>query len=73
VLIVEGSGTLPHEGLLLTTIYATVGLSVLLHGLTAAPLARRYGSWYSARPATGVQAESAHEVRWRTHLSSAAR
>jgi len=72
VLIVEGSGTLPHEGVLLTTIYATVGLSVLLHGLTAAPLARRYGSWYSARPATGVQAESAHEIRWRTHLASSA-
>jgi NhaP-type Na+/H+ or K+/H+ antiporter len=73
VLIVEESGTLPHEGLLLTTIYATVGLSILLHGLTAAPLARRYGAWYSARPAAGIQAESAHEVRWRTHLPSSAR
>jgi NhaP-type Na+/H+ or K+/H+ antiporter len=74
VLIVEESGTLPHESLLLTTIYATVGLSVLLHGLSAAPLARRYGTWYSARPAAGIQAaESAHEVRWRTHLVPPAR
>lgn len=69
VLIVEESGTLPHESLLLTTIYATVGLSVLLHGLTAAPLARRYARWYSARPASGVQSESVHEVRWRTHVA----
>jgi len=23
---------------------------VLLHGLSAAPLARRYGAWYSAHP-----------------------
>jgi NhaP-type Na+/H+ or K+/H+ antiporter len=74
VLMVEESGTLPHENLLLTTIYATVGLSVLLHGLSAAPLARRYGTWYSARPAAGIQAgESEHEVRWRTHLAPPAR
>ena len=50
VLIVEHPGELPHESLLLTTIYATVGLSVLLHGLSAAPLARRYAAWYSGRP-----------------------
>jgi NhaP-type Na+/H+ or K+/H+ antiporter len=43
--MVEHSGTLPHESLLLTTIYATVGLSVLAHGVSAAPLARRYGTW----------------------------
>jgi NhaP-type Na+/H+ or K+/H+ antiporter len=74
VLIVEESGTLPHEGLLLTTIYATVGLSVLVHGVSAAPLARRYAAWYSTRPAAGIQAgESAHEVRWRTHLASPVR
>jgi sodium/hydrogen antiporter len=69
VLIVENSGTLPHETLLLTTIYATIGLSVLLHGLTAAPLARRYATWYAARAPGGVEAESAHEVRWRTHVA----
>jgi sodium/hydrogen antiporter len=73
VLVVENRGTLPHESLLLTTIYATVGLSVLLHGLSAAPLARRYAAWHSGRPASGVQAESAHEVRWRTHLARPAR
>jgi sodium/hydrogen antiporter len=72
VLIVEQQGTLPHESLLLTTIYVTIGLSVLLHGLTAAPLARRYGSWYGARVASGVETESAHEVRWRTHVTGQA-
>jgi len=68
VLIVEHSGELPHESLLLTTIYATVGLSVLLHGLSAAPLARRYSAWYAAHGPSGVQTESAHGIRWRTQL-----
>ena len=37
------------------TIYATVGLSVLAHGLTAAPLAGRYARWF-ARIRTSVPA-----------------
>jgi NhaP-type Na+/H+ or K+/H+ antiporter len=69
VLIVESNGTLPHERVLLATIYATVGLSVLLHGLSAAPLARRYGAWYARRAPSGVETESAHGVRWRTHVA----
>ncbi len=70
VLILEANGTLPHESLLLTTIYATVGFSVLLHGLTAAPLARRYAAWYSGQGPSGVEAgESAHRVQWRTNLA----
>ena len=39
ILLEEGSD-LPHEETILVTAYVTVGLSVLLHGLTAAPLAR---------------------------------
>jgi sodium/hydrogen antiporter len=71
VLIVEQNGQLPHENLLLTTVYATVGLSVLLHGVTAAPLARRYAAWYSGRGRSGVEAaESAHRVQWRTNLGA---
>jgi sodium/hydrogen antiporter len=69
VLIVEEKGVLPHESLLLTTIYATIGLSVLLHGVSAAPLARRYASWYADRPRSGVETESAHGIRWRTHVA----
>jgi NhaP-type Na+/H+ or K+/H+ antiporter len=44
VLVLEEGG-LPHDGLILTTTYVTIGLSVLAHGLTAAPLANRYASW----------------------------
>ncbi|RKQ93211.1 sodium/proton antiporter (CPA1 family) [Solirubrobacter pauli] len=41
VIVVEESA-LPHEDVIVTTVYCTVGLSVLVHGLTAAPLADRY-------------------------------
>ncbi|OLL18753.1 MULTISPECIES: cation:proton antiporter [unclassified Rhodococcus (in: high G+C Gram-positive bacteria)] len=50
ILIVEEPGTLPHEEVLLTTAVVTVGLSVLAHGLTAAPAARQYAGWYSRHP-----------------------
>ena len=49
VLIVE-EAELPHVNTILVATYATVGLSVLLHGLTAAPLAERYARWYEAHP-----------------------
>ncbi|NDV10181.1 sodium:proton antiporter, partial [Rhodococcus sp. IEGM 248] len=39
ILILEEPGELPHEELLLTTAVITIALSVLAHGLTAAPLA----------------------------------
>ena len=45
VIVVEESG-LAHEQLIVLAIYMTVGLSVLAHGLTAAPFADRYGRWY---------------------------
>ncbi|MDV7245242.1 MULTISPECIES: cation:proton antiporter [Rhodococcus] len=50
ILIFEESGELPHEELLLTTAVITIGLSVLAHGLTAAPLADRYASWFRRHP-----------------------
>jgi sodium/hydrogen antiporter len=49
VIVVEES-QLPHEQTILLAIYLTVGLSILLHGITAAPLADRYGRWYEAHP-----------------------
>lgn len=49
VIVVEESG-LPHEHLIVLAIYFTVGLSVLAHGLTAAPLADRYARWYEGHP-----------------------
>jgi sodium/hydrogen antiporter len=49
VIVVEESN-LRHETLLAQAIYLTVGLSVLAHGLTAAPLADRYARWYEQHP-----------------------
>ncbi|MEU2005267.1 cation:proton antiporter [Rhodococcus sp. NPDC019627] len=50
ILIFEESGELPHEELLLTTAVIAIGLSVLAHGLTAAPLADRYATWFRRHP-----------------------
>jgi sodium/hydrogen antiporter len=50
-LIVLHDADLPHEGTILTATYVTVGLSVLAHGVTAAPLTRRYVSWFESHPA----------------------
>src|SRR5512144_2605748 len=49
VTVVEES-QLPHEHLIVLAIYLTVGLSVLAHGLTAAPPAGRYARWYEQHP-----------------------
>jgi NhaP-type Na+/H+ or K+/H+ antiporter len=63
VLTIESRGRLPHEGVLLDAVFVTIGLSVLLHGLTAAPLARRYARWYRSHPQE--EAEPARAVPWR--------
>ena len=49
VIVIEESD-LPHEHLIVLAIYLTVGLSVLAHGLSAAPLAARYARWYEQHP-----------------------
>jgi NhaP-type Na+/H+ or K+/H+ antiporter len=67
VIVLEES-QLPHEQTILLAIYLTVGLSVLLHGVTAAPLADRYGRWYAAHPRkTRPPMESAPATVSRTH------
>ena len=55
---------LDHIGVIVTTAYATVGLSVLAHGLTALPLTDRYTAWYrrEQRPMESVPAVA---QRWR--------
>ena len=59
VIVVEESN-LPHVHLIVIAIYLTVGLSVLAHGLSAAPLAERYARWYERHPReTPPQMESA--------------
>ena len=71
VIIVEES-QLPHEHLIVLAVYLTVGLSVLAHGLTAAPLANRYASWYETHaPEQLPTMESAPtaDTRPRGHLN----
>ena len=52
----------------LNTIFLTIGLSVLLHGLTAAPLAGRYAAWFAAHPRDAAPAfESAPAPEQRPH------
>jgi sodium/hydrogen antiporter len=50
-IIVVQESQLAHEHVILLAIYLTVGLSVLAHGVTAAPLATRYARWYERHPA----------------------
>jgi sodium/hydrogen antiporter len=47
VIVVEEAQLPGAETILLTT-YLTIGLSVVAHGLTAAPLAERYARWYES-------------------------
>ena len=49
VILIEES-QLPHEGLIVLAVYLTVGLSVFAHGLTAAPLSKRYADWFESQP-----------------------
>jgi NhaP-type Na+/H+ or K+/H+ antiporter len=46
---------LPGAETILLTAYVTIGLSVFAHGITAAPLARRYATWYESHPRGGRQ------------------
>jgi NhaP-type Na+/H+ or K+/H+ antiporter len=67
VILIQES-QLPEEQLLTVAIYLTVGLSVFAHGVSAAPLARRYGRWYEAHPpgqAPGVESAPAKVTRTR--------
>ncbi len=70
--IVEDTGQ-AHGSTLLTATYVTVGLSVLLHGLSAAPLVDRYAAWFSAAPEVKGTIESGsvpeHRIRRRLGLT----
>ena len=67
VILIEEGGV-PHENLLVTTIVLTIGLSILIHGLTAAPLANRYAAWFESHPKDSLptlESRTATHVRWR--------
>jgi NhaP-type Na+/H+ or K+/H+ antiporter len=55
VILVEDA-KLAHESVLLDTIFLTVALSVLVHGVSATPLARRYAAWFAAHPRHAFEA-----------------
>jgi sodium/hydrogen antiporter len=66
-LIVIEESRLPREELIVLVVYLTVGLSVLAHGLSAAPLARRYGAWFERHPKeAGVPIEDSRAEVTRT-------
>jgi NhaP-type Na+/H+ or K+/H+ antiporter len=69
VVVVEGA-QLPHVAALVTTITVTVAISVVAHGVTAAPLARRYAAWSSASPPR-MEHVPVPDQRWRHTLPAA--
>src|SRR4051794_20460817 len=72
VIVVEEGG-LPHDDLILMATYLTIGLSVLAHGLTAAPLANRYAAWYESHPRDApprLESSEVPDVRWRAGLGT---
>ncbi len=67
-LMLQEDGGVDHAGTIMSTVFVTVGLSVLLHGLTAAPLADRYARWFASHPAGHAPAPESvdvPEIRWR--------
>ena len=67
VVVVEAAG-LPHTSELVVALTVTVALSVVAHGTTAAPLARRYATWH-ARSLAPMESTPAPHQRWRHPLS----
>ncbi len=71
--IVVQEADLPQATTILLTTYATVGLSVLAHGATAAPLARRYAAWFGSHPPhkmPPMESVPAAAHRWRRPAAS---
>jgi NhaP-type Na+/H+ or K+/H+ antiporter len=64
VVVVEDAD-LPHTSTMVTAVIVTVALSVLLHGVTAAPLARRYGAWSAKHPTDAMEHAPTPPQRWR--------
>ena len=67
VILVEEGG-LPHDGRDRHHDVLTIGLSVLAHGLTAAPLADRYAGWFASHPKDALpklESRSTTHVPWR--------
>jgi NhaP-type Na+/H+ or K+/H+ antiporter len=63
VVVVETSG-LPHTSDLVAAISTTVALSIVLHGVTATPLVRRYAAWHAASTPP-MESAPTPDQRWR--------
>ena len=66
VVVVEAAG-LPHTSTLVVAVTVTVALSVVAHGVTAAPLVRRYAAWHAASNVVMESTPTPHQ-RWRHTL-----
>lgn len=64
-LLLLEEGGLPGDDVILSAVFVAVLWSVLAHGITAAPLSRRYAGWAEARGVLGVESREAVEVPWR--------
>ncbi len=65
--VVLEAGHLPHTSALVLAMTVTVALSVLAHGITAAPLARRYAAWHASTGAP-MESKAVRHQRWRHAL-----
>jgi NhaP-type Na+/H+ or K+/H+ antiporter len=63
VVVVEAA-QLPHTSLMVAVITITVAMSVAAHGITAAPLVRRYAAWHTASKPPMESTPTPHQ-RWR--------
>ena len=61
VLLILEESELAHQNEILATTLITVALSTLLHGVTAAPLAKRYGL-FAQRLGKGVEMQEVAEM-----------
>jgi NhaP-type Na+/H+ or K+/H+ antiporter len=63
IVVVEAAG-LPHTSELVIALTVTIAVSVFAHGVTAAPLARKYAAWY-ASSTTPMESTPTPQQRWR--------
>lgn len=59
---------LPGEETIIATVTFTVVASVVLHGLSSVPLAKRYGRWFDEMAAKGAVAEAVQVDEMRTRM-----
>ena len=66
--VIVEDARLPHSADIAVATYLTVGLSVLVHGLSASPLVNRYVRWFQAvseEKPPAMETQPAHEHRTR--------